>query len=83
MYIHCFLKNMNNFRENDNDQGWLFSIMNFFWGENTNYFFYNIGGYNFTLEELKHGLLRGNKKPPKSFFKILSDNEDRAQMLEK
>jgi len=81
MYIHAFLKNMNELNENQNS-GYLYSIINYFWGNVNNNFFYNIGGYNFTLEELKHGLLRGNKRPQKSFFKTLSDSDERSQLLD-
>jgi hypothetical protein len=45
-------------------------------------FYYNIGGYNFTLEELKHGLLRGNKKKPGAFFKVISGSDDRTKLLD-
>ena len=31
-------------------------------------FYYNIGGLNFNLEEIKHGLLRGNKKAPTAYM---------------
>lgn len=44
-------------------------------------FFYRIGGFDFTLEEIKHGLLRGNKRAPDSYFRTLSSNDARAQLL--
>ena len=34
-------------------------------------FYYNIGGVNFNLEEIKHGLLRANKKNPQAYMKTL------------
>ena len=44
-------------------------------------FYYNIGGMQFNLEELKHGVLRGNKKPPGAFMRSLSGGDSRAVIL--
>lgn len=35
-----------------------------------NSFYYNLGYSNFTLTELKHGVLRGNRKPPGSYTRV-------------
>lgn len=83
MYLHFFLKNGNDFEETESEKGFLNNLVNYFWPSFNDTFFYNIGGYSFTLEELKHGLLRGNKKPPFSFFRTLSDRDDRANILDK
>jgi hypothetical protein len=83
MYIHNFLKSGNNYAQNDRNIGMIANFMNYFWGSSSDHFYYNIGGYNFTLDELKHGLLRGNKKPPHSFFKILSDTDEKCLLLDK
>ena len=34
-------------------------------------FYYNISGINFNLDEIKHGILRGNKKHPHAYMKTL------------
>lgn len=44
-------------------------------------FFYNICGMNFNLDELKHGVLRGNKKSPSAYLKTLSWNDPRASLI--
>lgn len=45
-------------------------------------FFYSIGGLNFTLDEIKHGILRGNKRPPTSYIsRALSWNDPKAQFV--
>ena len=72
---------MNTMREYNNNKSLLASILSYFRNENDS-FYYNIGGYNFTLDELKHGLLRGNKKKPTSFFRTLSSSDDRSRLLD-
>ena len=64
-------------------KGFLQKLLTYFWPNSNDNFFYNIGGYTFTLEEVKHSLLRGNKCPPNSFFRILSDTDERTQLLDK
>ncbi len=44
-------------------------------------FFYNISGMNFNLEEVKHGLLRGNKKNPTAYMRSLGWNDVRATII--
>lgn len=45
-------------------------------------FFYRIGQFDFTLEEIKHGLLRNNKKAPDAYLRSLSSNDDRLSILQ-
>jgi len=40
-------------------------------------FYYNISGMNFTLEDIKHGVLRGNKKVPGTLFRKFSSGDKR------
>jgi hypothetical protein len=44
-------------------------------------FFYNISGMNFTLDDLKHGVLRGNKKAPNAYMRTLSSTDPKAKLL--
>ena len=44
-------------------------------------FYYNISGINFNLDEMKHGILRGNKKPPGAYMKTLGWSDQRTQLL--
>jgi hypothetical protein len=37
--------------------------------------------FNFSLEDIKHGLLRNNKKAPVNYMKTLSSNDDRLNIL--
>mmetsp|Transcript_32843 Transcript_32843/g.32185 ORF Transcript_32843/g.32185 Transcript_32843/m.32185 type:complete len:105 (-) Transcript_32843:301-615(-) len=83
MYLHFFLKYGSEYEEEEEEKSSFSNILTYFWPNSTDNFFYNIGGYMFTLDQLKHGLLRGNKKPPYSFFRTLSDRDDRANILDK
>jgi len=51
-------------------------------GEKNEDFFYNIGGLKFTIEDLKHGILRGNKKDPDAWFPTFSDKDPRNQITQ-
>ena len=44
-------------------------------------FFYNIGGTNFTLDQIKHGMIRLNKKKPGSWSSVLKNEDPKRQIL--
>mmetsp|Transcript_3914 Transcript_3914/g.6639 ORF Transcript_3914/g.6639 Transcript_3914/m.6639 type:complete len:149 (-) Transcript_3914:120-566(-) len=44
-------------------------------------FFYNVGGFNFSLEDIKHGLLRNNIKPPSAYVPHLGNKDSKLQIL--
>jgi hypothetical protein len=44
-------------------------------------FFYNIGGEDFTLDEIKHGMIRRNKKKPGDWNPILQPENSKLQIL--
>ncbi|OMJ78408.1 hypothetical protein SteCoe_21781 [Stentor coeruleus] len=43
-------------------------------------FYYNIAYNNFTLYELKHGVLRGNRKPPGSYTRVFYSGDARNML---
>ena len=45
-------------------------------------FYYNIAGFNFTLEEIKHGLLRNNLRAPMNYMKSMNANDNRLKILQ-
>jgi len=53
----------------DSKNGW-------FWNPSDS-FYYCISGMDYTLYQLKHGVLRGNKKPPGSFTRVFSNSDSR------
>lgn len=40
---------------------------------------YNIGGHEFTPSAIEHGILRDNRRPPNSLFRVFSDDDPRRQ----
>jgi hypothetical protein len=67
MYIHYFLK-VNYEDESEGNNSYVSKIKTYISTAPGKKFFYNLGGYNFSLEEIKHGLLRKNKKPMNGYF---------------
>ena len=82
MFIHNFLKDGSKYNEEAQQRGIIGSILSYFWKESDSDFFYNIGGHNFTLEDLKHGLLRANKKPSSSYSKIMKEGDERLNLID-
>lgn len=37
---------------------------------------------SFNIDEIKHGILRGNRKAPGSYFKLFSANDPRNNFLQ-
>lgn len=45
-------------------------------------FYYNVGGQEYSVEDIKHGILRGNKKAPEAYiFKTMKDSDQRRQIV--
>ncbi len=51
-------------------------VWNFFRGV-----YYQIGGYPFTPDDIEHGVLRGNRRPPHSLFRRFRAGDPRRQFL--
>ena len=62
MYIHNFLKRVLE-DEAKNKKSFIDSVLSKF-RNSDKAFYYNIGGTNFTMDEIKHGILRNNMKAP-------------------
>lgn len=62
MYVHHFLKQKHQEKLDEEEGGsqrsFLQKLYAYFFPYSVSGFYYNIGGYNFNLEEIKHGLLR-------------------------
>lgn len=87
MYVHYFLKlveEQQKVPEDSTEQGsGLFSnIKHYFLGGSGKKFYYRIGQFDFTLDQIKHGLLRSNKKAPDAYLCSLSSSDDRLNILQ-
>ena len=61
-------------------QDFLTSLKTMFKGSNRP-FFYRLGPYDFTLDEIKHGLLRNNRRPPDAFLSAMSSTDERLGII--
>jgi hypothetical protein len=76
MYIHCLLKKINEgIIKDTTNKGLIGNLSSLVWKESGKPFYYLIGGMQFTIDEIKHGVLRGNKKCPGSFMRVLGGND--------
>jgi hypothetical protein len=57
----------------DIEVGWL--------SDSADSFYYNLGGNEYRLKEIKHGILRGNKKPPGCFQRVLGSKDPKTTLL--
>lgn len=79
MYVHYFLRMVN---EGKSSQlSYIGMVKSFVWDTNSKPFYYNISGLNFTLDEIKHGILRGNKRSPTAYLRVLSGNDPKALLI--
>lgn len=83
MYVHFFLKKVNEDenKEEQEDQGIMGNIKQYVFSYSPKPFYYKIGGFNYNLEEIKHGLLRNNMKAPFYYMRSLNSSDERVQLL--
>ena len=85
MYVHFFLKKV--FEEGKAEEGeqnqksGLIGSLSSYFAYSPKPFFYNVGGFNFNLEEIKHGLLRNNLKSPNNYMASLKSTDNRLEIL--
>jgi hypothetical protein len=80
MYIHNFLLMVDQ-DEYETDQGYFSKLNKKVTGYVVKPFFYNIGGTNFTLDQIKHGMIRLNKKKPGSWSVVLNNEDPKRKIL--
>ena len=84
MYVHHFLRKVyeecSSNEENPNG-GLIGSLKSYVFAYSPKPFYYNIGGHNFNLEEIKHGLLRNNQKAPNNYLRSLNGSDKRLDCL--
>jgi hypothetical protein len=78
MYIQKFFKQLNSGEGKIENPSFFQTLSSYVWKSSGKEFFYNIAGLTFTLDEMKHGVLRGNKKKPGAILRTLSKNDPRA-----
>jgi len=79
MYVHKLLKE----KTEKAPTGGLLKKMKGFVKSEPNAFYYNINHMDFTLEDIIHGILRGNKKAPNAYyFRTFNERDPRNRILE-
>lgn len=82
MYVHMFFKLISEGKQSDSQSsGMLSKITNFVSNSGKKPFHYNIGGQDYTLDDIKHGMLRGNTAKPGHMMRVLSSRDPKTQVL--
>lgn len=84
MYVHFFLKKqMEDSSEHEaaENQGIFGQLSNMIFSNRSKPFYYNIAGFNLSLDEIKHGLLRNNQKAPNSYVRTMNTTDERLGLL--
>lgn len=79
MYIHHFFKMVNE-GSKSKEAGYLNQLKQLIMRGQQD-FCYNISGNIYTLDQIKHGMLRGNKKRPGSCLSTLSYSDPKTLLL--
>jgi len=80
MYVHYFLSKTNEGQKAPEGSSY-FSMLKSLISGGEKPFFYNIAGDDFTLDEIKHGILRGNKRQPGHMLRTLSKRDAKCQLV--
>lgn len=82
MYVHMFFKLISEGKQSDSQStGMLSKISNFVSNRSKKSFHYNISGEDYTLDDIKHGMLRGNTAKPGHMMRVLSSGDPKTQVL--
>ena len=80
MYVHQFFKMVSEGHNSDTSS--IFSkLSGYINKQGSKQFHYNVAGKNYTLDEIKHGMLRGNKPRPGYFMRVMYQQDERTQFL--
>ena len=50
-------------------------------GRQEKVFYYNIAGEDYTLDDIKHGMLRGNTAKPGHIMRVLNTSDPKTEIL--
>ena len=86
MYVHHFLRKV--FEEGIEEEknpnggaGLMSHLSTYVFAYSPKPFFYNIAGFMFSLEDIKHGLLRNNQRSPFNYMRSMNANDNRLDIL--
>lgn len=81
MYIHYFLRMVNEGKVVSSSNSYMSKLKNYAFDYSSKPFYYNIGGHNYDLDDIKQGMFRGNQRKPGSLLRQLSANDEKCKFL--
>jgi hypothetical protein len=81
MYIHMFFKMISEGRKAEAECGMFSRLQNFVKNRNQKPFYYKIAGEDYTIDDIKHGMLRGNAPKVGHIMRVLSANDPKTKTL--
>jgi len=81
MYVHMFFKMISEGRQGESESSMMSRISSFVSYGRKKAFYYNIAGEDYTIDDIKHGMLRGNQTKPGHLMRILSKSDNKTQIL--
>ena len=81
MYVHMFCKTISEGKQADQDCGMIGRVQNFLQTRKEKPFYYKIASEDYTLDDIKHGMLRGNRPKPGHYMKTLSANDPKTRIM--
>ena len=73
---------LENNQQDQGSSGILSKLKKYASANNKKPFFYQLGQFQFSLDEIKHGLLRGNQKSPFNYTRSLGVNDERLSLID-
>ena len=81
MYVHMFFKMVSEGHQADSECSMFQKISSFMNSSKQKPFFYNIAGEDYTIDDIKHGMLRGNHAKPGHIMRVLSASDSKTRVL--
>jgi len=81
MYVHMFFKMISEGRQAETECGMFTRLQNYVKNRNRKPFYYKIAGEDYTIDEIKHGMLRGNAPKVGHIMRVLSSNDEKTKIL--
>ena len=78
MYVHMFLKLIADGKQIESSCSILQNFQCFMGSRQEKVFYYNIAGEDYTLDDIKHGMLRGNQPKPGNYMRVLGQQDPKT-----
>ena len=72
MYVHMFFKMVSEGHQAESECSMFQRLSSFMNSSKQKPFYYNIAGRDYSIDDIKHGMLRGNHAKPGHIMRVLS-----------